>query len=135
MHLLQFLQQALVTQDFGMELGEVQIRTVLSVERQHVTGQLHQATGPSPVVSGGEVARLPVVLDALGTCLHPLTGVVPVTADPASGQSEWRGKDLLLQARPGEAVNRLDAILQCDNLAIQAVELFAGTLAGQRRGR
>jgi len=58
-----------------------------------------------------------------------------VAAEPACGWGEGRREDLLFQARPGEAVERRDAILQRDDLAIQAIQLFAGALAGQGCGR
>ncbi len=129
MYLLKMFQEGLVTQDFGVQLCEIQIRTVFAVHCQHRAGHLDQATGPSPIVRGVEATCLPARLDGRSSGLHHHPWIVAVTAEPACGRGEGRGEDLLLQARPGEAVERLDPILQRDDLTIQAVELLAGALA------
>ena len=72
---------------------------------------------------------MPARLDGFSSDLHHQAGIVAVTAEPACGRGEGRGEDLRLQAGPGEAVKRLDTILQRDDLPIQAIQLFAGALA------
>ncbi|GAC1387119.1 MAG: hypothetical protein NVSMB42_08010 [Herpetosiphon sp.] len=135
MQAFEVLQQLLIAQNFGVQVPEVHKGTIGPIERQHVARQPYQAGSPPAIVVGSAGTCQPGALECFVSSIDDRPQIIPVLPKPPCRRAERCCKHLSLQSRPREAVERFDPVFQRDDLAIQAIKLFARTLTGHSGGR
>jgi len=73
----------------------------------------------------------PLLANRRSSCCKYTGGIVPVFAHPAGSRPKREGLDLLIQAGPGEAIDRLQAVVDRGNLCTQPIQLLTASLTGQ----
>ena len=128
--LLQPCKPRLVTLHLRLQLLEIQIVAISTIEGEHPLGQREQRLDPRVLLIRIHGARHPLLANSLHTTLHHLLRIVPVLAEEARRRRKRIGEDQLFQPRPGKTIDCLQSVFHRSDLGGEVIQLLAGALTG-----
>src|SRR6266498_5196565 len=105
--LLKPVQPGLVTLHLRLQLLEIQIVAISTIECEHLLGQGEQWFDPGAAIIRRERTRLPLLANSGRPKQHHLSRIVPVLAEEAGRRRKWIAENLLFQSGPHKTIDRL----------------------------